>query len=311
MSMKKRSKKLLFILAFILIVLIVGIVWYQIPTKLLRGNSSTIAEIYLFDGDTGREMIVSDPDAVSFIVGELQDVCFKRDGLALGFGTSYHLQFITDTGRTKAQFIIQTSRQVKKGILFYTLSDESENLKALRVYLEKLLDWSLTDTGTIPAPPQDEDFQIPDLPVGDELKELYPFDTNQITFYLDTSDSDTGEIYLTYNLLDQTEIDEVLENLSYSKLNLIAPANQSDCEPYLFIDFHNDTVLACSENPTYIWFGDQLTIETDENGNIISCALSGDYIGPYVVGDEELSIYLSSWATKILTPELWDRIYGD
>lgn len=309
MRMKKWFRRLRFLSVFILIIVIAGVIWYHIPVKMIDGNDAhKITEIYLFDGNSGREMTFSDRDAVSFIVEELKDVRFKRDGLALGLGTSYHLKFMTDTGVVESQFILQTSVKVKKGIFFYTLWDDSKNFNALDVYLGKMLDWSQNETEPFPAPPQSKDFKVPNLPESDLLKSLYPLDTSQITLYFDRGEEGG---YLTEDLSAQIDIGEVIENLKYSDLQAVVPADEQECEPFLYIDFHNGTVWACAEEPYYVWLGNQLAIEKDAGGNIISCTLSGDSIGPYGVKTAELSMYLSEWGDRMIYPSLWEKHESD
>ena len=155
-----------------LIVIVIGvIIWYNVPVKLLPKNVDSIAEIHLKDGNTGREMTISNSTAVHFIVEELNGIYFKRDGLALGFGTSYRLSFISGDMSIKSEITIQTGKQAKKGIFFYKPLDDTQDLIALSVYLQKVLSWMQNGEEEFPTPPQNEDFIVPDLPSDELLKE--------------------------------------------------------------------------------------------------------------------------------------------
>lgn len=274
----------------LIIIVFAFFVWYNIPVKLLPENVDAIAEIYLKDGNTGQEVTISNSEAVHFIVESLHDVYFKRDGLALGVGTSYRLTFISNDMRIKSKIIIQTGREVKKGIFFYTLLDDTQDLTALSVYFQKILSWKQNEDNNFPEPPQNEDFQIPNQPPEELLKKTYSLNTDQIDYYIKSEDG-----WISKSISDQDSIDNIIEELSFSSLSAVAPAKQFMCEPSLYVDFNNGTVLACTESPSYIWIGHQIVTEQDENKGI---SFYGESIGPYGVEDPELSKFLLQWITK-------------
>lgn len=286
-----RSKKdtriksiLSFAVAFIIIVSGL-LVWYNLPVKLLPRSADTITKINLRDGNTGRKATISDSEAIRFIVGALHDVSFKRDRLALGVGTSYRLSFVSGNGRAEPELVIQTGRDVKKGIFFYTLLDDTQDLVALSVYLEKILCWAQSEDKNFPEPPQSEDFLIPDLPTGELLQKNYSLNTDQIDYYVRSNDG-----WISKSISDLDEIDHIIAKLNFSSIRAIAPAKQFSCEPSLYIDFNNGTVLACAEVPSYIWFGHQIV-----TGQDAGVSFRGEYIGPYGVVDSELSMFLLDW----------------
>lgn len=280
-----RIKSILHFAAALVAIAFGFFVWYNIPVKLLSRNADTITKINLRDGNTGRKATISDSEAVRFIVEALRDVSFNRDGLALGVGTSYRLSFVSDNGIPNSELVIQTGRDVKKGIFFYTLSDDTQDLVALSAYLEKILCWSQSEDKGFPEPPRSEDFQIPDLPTGELLQKDYSLNTDQIDYYIRSEDR-----WISKSVSDRDDIDTIIGEIDFLSLNAIAPAKQFSCEPSLYVDFNNGTVLACAESPSYIWFGHQIVTGQDEG-----ISFRGEHIGPYGVVDAEFSNFLLQW----------------
>lgn len=299
--MKENLKVQIPVLAGAVLLCILAWLYLPLPKTFLQEDTPEIAAIQVCYYTNMSKVTITDEDAIAFILSELRGVSFRRSGLVFGIHNStYNLKFLTSDGEVCKAFHLDgnsiQSAGDKYGVsMNYVPWDGSLSFLALDRYLERALAWSEDSGEPFPAPPTEEERQAPDLPTGDALAALYPFDEEQATLYIYAYEDG----WLTYELSTQ-DIAELSEAVPVSALTAIPPAEQSGDVPDIYIDFHNGTILGGTSETSYVWFGSELKIVEDENGGIRDCALSGAQLGPYDAG--ESAVYFAGLSLDYLWP---------
>lgn len=116
----KTAKCIVLVLA---ICLIGVLIWYRIPVKLLDVDPDSVAYITIFDGNTGRQVQVTDAGLIRRIVENLDSVTLRRGKVSIGYtGYRFRTEVCTRSGdgvKLAARFIINTAGSVRKDPFFY------------------------------------------------------------------------------------------------------------------------------------------------------------------------------------------------
>lgn len=111
------------IIISVLILIIVGVVWYLTPKTFAKGvNPDDVDKFSVFDGQTGTGFMVDDPTYIKMIVRNLQNTPVKRSGISLGnMGYGFKIEGLNANGKTIIPiFIINSETTIRKDPFFYT-----------------------------------------------------------------------------------------------------------------------------------------------------------------------------------------------
>ncbi len=132
-------KKKIYIFIFLCIVCI--FVWWHIPVYFLSGiDPIEIKEIRVYNGNSGNEFVIIEPDGIAFIVNSIKAISFRKDEIISGVDYWYYLSFINKNGEEAESLGIQNFRFLRKAIsqkyeVFYYCNGE---LQAIGDYLESI-----------------------------------------------------------------------------------------------------------------------------------------------------------------------------
>lgn len=115
------KKKLFLTLVILLLVVIVGVVWYITPSKFLKNVSADdIKFIHIFNGNNGSNYTIGEKQQISYIVENLQNISFEKSGLSFGKkGYLYRLTFEDTEGKIIDKFIINSNDTLRNDPFFY------------------------------------------------------------------------------------------------------------------------------------------------------------------------------------------------
>lgn len=119
MEKTKKQKK---ISKPVIILIIAGIllICYFFPLKMLKAESSDIAYIDVFNGNTGKHFVVKNTDAVTHITDNLSTHYVTRLSPVLpssGFG--FAMKFYDENGNVLADVTMNSKSNIKKGSFYY------------------------------------------------------------------------------------------------------------------------------------------------------------------------------------------------
>ena len=124
------KKKVYLTLVILLLVVVVGVVWYITPSKFLKiVSAEDVKYIHIFNGNNGSNYTIGDKQQISYIVENLQNISFEKSGLSFGKkGYLYRLTFEDAEGKIIDKFIINSSNTLRSDPFFYR--DESNSICA-------------------------------------------------------------------------------------------------------------------------------------------------------------------------------------
>lgn len=139
--MKESTGRKSYIALFtILIIIAAALIWYFIPTSFLKDiDASEIYSISVRDGNSGINFVIEDREDIAYIVGNIQERRFKKDGISLyRMGTAFDLSFCDEDGKILSEFIVNSYNVIRKDPFFY-VSDDNMNINAYLQELEEKL----------------------------------------------------------------------------------------------------------------------------------------------------------------------------
>lgn len=117
------KKKILIPIGVILIVAVVAVVYYLTPKTFGRNVSpSDVDHIYVFDGNTGKEFTISNPEDVQYIVENIKSHPMRRDGISLGrTGYGFRITYFDSNDKEViSTFILNGDDCIRKDPFFYS-----------------------------------------------------------------------------------------------------------------------------------------------------------------------------------------------
>ena len=91
-----------------------------IPRKIVTIEPSKVSTINIFDGITGKSIIVTDRENIDHIIRNLNSITFRKDKLSLGYmGYSFNTTIYKSNGTIYKKFIINSTGTIRKDPFFY------------------------------------------------------------------------------------------------------------------------------------------------------------------------------------------------
>lgn len=119
-----------------LVAIIIAIVIYgltYIPRKIVAIEPSKVSTINIFDGSTGKSIIVTDRENIEHIIGNLNSITFRKDKWSLGYmGYSFNTIIYKSNGTIYKEFIINSTDTIRKDPFFYRDSTKSIDYNYIR-----------------------------------------------------------------------------------------------------------------------------------------------------------------------------------
>lgn len=115
-------KKILISIGVILVVAVIAVVYYLTPKIFgMKISPSDVAQIYVFDGETGKEFTISNPEDIQYIVENIKSHSMRRDGISLGkMGYGFRITYFDGNGKEViSTFILNSNDCIRKDPFFY------------------------------------------------------------------------------------------------------------------------------------------------------------------------------------------------
>lgn len=119
-------KKKIIIVLSVVIILFAGIaVWYHMPGDLMNLDHNEVAEIVVFNGNTGNTTHIKDKEQIQHIIDNLNEVKIKRKKLSTGYsGYSFKITIYLSNGKEADgwnNFVINSDDTIRKDPFFYSV----------------------------------------------------------------------------------------------------------------------------------------------------------------------------------------------
>ena len=124
----------------ILVIVLVAVFWLASPRVFLKGiDPLDVAEIQIFDGNTGESFSITDAESIIHIVETVQCVKMKRTGLSIGrMGYRFRLAFLDKNGKRLSRFILNSATVIRQDPFFYETSGKAEEDPLCYTYIEQI-----------------------------------------------------------------------------------------------------------------------------------------------------------------------------
>ncbi|MBU3189594.1 hypothetical protein K9O30_07425 [Clostridium bowmanii] len=135
MKIKKKNGTLL------LVILAISICYAltYIPHKIVTIMPAEVATIKIFDGNTGKSLIINDRKNIEHIIGNLNTIKFRKGRLSSRYkGYSFNTTIYKINGEVYKQFIINSVGSIRKDPFFYIDSKNSIDYD----YIRKLISYN-------------------------------------------------------------------------------------------------------------------------------------------------------------------------
>ena len=120
--MKKRTA---IFVSIAVIVAAILVIWFNATIDLMNLNTNEVAEIVVFNGNTGKETRITDESQIENIINNLNDIKMKRWQPSVGYmGYSFKMTIYLSDGKKAGgwnDFIINSSDTIRKDPFFYTV----------------------------------------------------------------------------------------------------------------------------------------------------------------------------------------------
>ncbi len=131
-----KNRKLIGI-CLIVVSIIGGLIWWNIATSITNIPPTEVSKIEIFDGNTGKSVVITDATNIEHIIENLNAVSIKKEKVSLGYmGYSFRTTIYKTDGTVYKKFIINSSNTIRKDPFFYRVSSESIDYN----YIQELID---------------------------------------------------------------------------------------------------------------------------------------------------------------------------
>jgi hypothetical protein len=120
---KDMSRKLRTWIIVIAIVIVIAVLYglTYIPHRLITIKAENVSSIYIFNGNTGKDIRITDKADIEHIITNLNNVIFNKGKCSIGYmGYSFRTIIYKENGKQYKQFIINSTDTVRYGGFFYT-----------------------------------------------------------------------------------------------------------------------------------------------------------------------------------------------
>lgn len=128
-----RKKKWQALLAAIIIGIAICYSLTYIPHKIVKIEPSKVSTIKIFDGGTGKSIVITERKEIDHIIDNLNDIIFKKDKCSLGYmGYSFNTTIYKNNGTVYKKFIINSADAIRKDLFFYKDNTKSIDYDYIR-----------------------------------------------------------------------------------------------------------------------------------------------------------------------------------
>lgn len=128
----KTKRKLLILIATIFLVAGGILLYLLVPQKMLHTNDQ-VTKITLFDGNSGKSAIVTDPEEIAYIKQMFNDKKFSASGIgAFRMGYGMEIKFFNEEDKKTSEFIVSNETKIRYSGLFYEMKDDSIDYEYLK-----------------------------------------------------------------------------------------------------------------------------------------------------------------------------------
>ena len=115
------NKKRLITLSLYLIIIVIGTLCFNfIVPKKVTTTDDTITKITIFNGNTGNQTIITNPEEIQTIVTKLNGIDFLKTGISIGYmGYSLDITYFGEGDKEILNFIINGENTVQYKGFFY------------------------------------------------------------------------------------------------------------------------------------------------------------------------------------------------
>jgi len=133
----KSKKKLIGILCTTAVIIIGGLIWWNVPNLIINITPSEVSKVDIFDGNTGKSITITDEIDIEHIIRNLNAVSIKKEKISLGYmGHSLRTTIYKSDDVVYKKFIINSSNTIRKDPFFYRDSSDSIDYN----YIKELID---------------------------------------------------------------------------------------------------------------------------------------------------------------------------
>lgn len=132
-----KNKKMFIGICIICVIIIGSLIWWNAPCSIINIAPLEVSKIGIFNGKTGKSIIITDTTDIEHIIKNLNEVSLKKEKISLGYmGYSYRITIYKANDYVYKKFIINSSNTIRKDPFFYRDSSGSIDYK----YIQKLFD---------------------------------------------------------------------------------------------------------------------------------------------------------------------------
>lgn len=128
-----RKKKWRVILLAVIAILIIYYGLTNIPREIVAIAPSEVSSIYIFDGNTGKSITITQRNDIEHIIENLNSIIFRKDKWSLGYmGYSFRTTIYKENGGVYKEFIINSTDTIRNDPFFYRDSTKSIDYNFIR-----------------------------------------------------------------------------------------------------------------------------------------------------------------------------------
>lgn len=119
--MKKKYIMICTVFLVIVLIFLAVCLWYFSPVTFLKDvRENEVASVTVFSGSTGKRMAIEDREEINTIVGNIQSLKLKRNGLSINYvGFSFSLTFKDKDGNAIDSIGINSKDTIRDSRFFY------------------------------------------------------------------------------------------------------------------------------------------------------------------------------------------------
>lgn len=139
----KSRKKLIRILCVTTVIIISGLIWWNVTSSITNIAPSEVSKIEIFDGNTGEITKITDETEIKHIIENLNSVSIKKERISLGYmGYSFRTTIYKSNGVVYKKFIINSSNTIRKDPFFYRDSLNSIDYNYIQELIDNKAKWA-------------------------------------------------------------------------------------------------------------------------------------------------------------------------
>ena len=107
------------------VALLILVAYFYAPVTFLKGVESTqIDTVYIFDGNTGEELALTNQKDIAYILENIQSVPVRRTGISiLEMGYRFRMTFTDEKGGVVEELTINSADTIRQDPFFFTTEE--------------------------------------------------------------------------------------------------------------------------------------------------------------------------------------------